>query len=279
MQDEELVPAPIAWQASQKEVHQFQQKVGSILFAAISTRPDIAFAVSRLGRQNQNPDSTHQMAADRVLLYLFATKSYGIRLGGGEKEAEIFVCSSDSSFADNSLDRKSSQGYVMTLFGGPIAWRASKQATVATSSTEAEFLAISEAAKEAIFLSRLLQSLQIQIPSPLKLECDNTQTIRLLEGGSKLSTRLRHVDIHQHWLRQEIEEGRIRLHWVPTAQMKADGLTKALPLQKLQSFQRLIGIVDLKDRLWQEARLETLRDWIAKRDLPLPSCSHARGPV
>ncbi|KJZ68185.1 hypothetical protein HIM_12424 [Hirsutella minnesotensis 3608] len=157
MQDEELVPAPIAWQASQKEVHQFQQKVGSILFAAISTRPDIAFAVSRLGRQNQNPDSTHQMAADRVLLYLFATKSYGIRLGGGEKEAEIFVCSSDSSFADNSLDRKSSQGYVMTLFGGPIAWRASKQATVATSSTEAEFLAISEAAKEAIFLSRQIR--------------------------------------------------------------------------------------------------------------------------
>ncbi|KAM4064280.1 reverse transcriptase (RNA-dependent DNA polymerase) [Hirsutella rhossiliensis] len=83
-------------------------------------------------RHNQNPGEIHQQAADRVILYLYATRSYGIRLGGnmGRKAAaEIFLCSSDASFADNSIDRKSSQGYVMTLFGGPIAWRASKQAT------------------------------------------------------------------------------------------------------------------------------------------------------
>ncbi|KAM4063250.1 reverse transcriptase (RNA-dependent DNA polymerase) [Hirsutella rhossiliensis] len=111
---------------------QISAKVGSILFAAISTRPDVAFAVSRLARHNQNPGEIHQQAADRVILYLYATRSYGIRLGGnmGRKAAaEIFLCSSDASFADNSIDRKSSQGYVMTLFGGPIAWRASKQAT------------------------------------------------------------------------------------------------------------------------------------------------------
>ncbi|KJZ70368.1 hypothetical protein HIM_10259 [Hirsutella minnesotensis 3608] len=259
MQQEELFPS--SNQATKREIHQFQQKVGSLLFAAISTRPDIAFAVSRLARHNQNPDTTHQKAAERVILYLYSTRSYGIRLGGS-KEVEIFLCSSDSSFADNSLDRKSSQGYVMTLFGGPIAWRASKQATVATSSTEAEFLAISEAAKEAIFTSRLLRSLDLQIPQPLKLECDNQQTIRFLEGGSKISTRLRHVDVHQHWLRQEVEAGRIGLRWVPTAQMRADGLTKALPLQKLRIFLRIIGIEDLRDRLQREARLEILRDQI-----------------
>ncbi|KAM4062005.1 hypothetical protein HRG_013495 [Hirsutella rhossiliensis] len=74
--------------------------------------------------EDENPGEIHQQAADRVILYLYATRSYGIRLGGnmGRKAAaEIFLCSSDASFADNSIDRKSSQGYVMTLFGGPIA--------------------------------------------------------------------------------------------------------------------------------------------------------------
>ena len=259
---EELFPSTS--QASKQETHRYLQKVGSILFAAISTRPDIAFAVSRLARHNQNPNESHQKAADRVILYLYNTRSFGIRLGGStDKRADIFICSSDSSFADNSRDRKSSQGYIMTLFGGPIAWRASKQATVTTSSTEAELLAISEAAKEAIFLSRMLRALYLQIQDPLQLECDNSQTIRLLaETNAKLSTRLRHVDIHQHWLRQETQEGRIQVRWVPTAQMKADGLTKALPRQKLQQFQQLIGISDLKDRLQLETRIEDLRDRI-----------------
>ncbi|KAM4063625.1 reverse transcriptase (RNA-dependent DNA polymerase) [Hirsutella rhossiliensis] len=212
-----------------KEIHQYLQKVGSVLFSAISTRPDIAFA---------NPDESHQRAVDRVILYLYGTH--------------------------NSLDRKSSQGYVMTLFGGTIAWKASKQAT-------AELLALSEASKEAIFLSRLLTSLRIQIPLPLLVECDNSQTIRLLEEGSaKLSTRLRHVDIHQHWLRQECQEGRIRVRWVPTAHMRADGLTKALPKQKLFEFQRMIGLEDLTERLRLEARLEDLRDQIKDHRKPMP---------
>ncbi|KAM4067531.1 reverse transcriptase (RNA-dependent DNA polymerase) [Hirsutella rhossiliensis] len=101
---------------------------------------DIAFAVSRLARHNQNPDETHQKAADRVILYLYNTRSFGIRLGGSiDKRADIFLCSSDSSFADNSLDRKSSQGYIMTLFGGSIAWRASKQATRLTRSYQRDY--------------------------------------------------------------------------------------------------------------------------------------------
>ncbi|XP_044718786.1 polyprotein [Hirsutella rhossiliensis] len=117
--DEELLPATS--QANEREKHQYLQKVGSVLFSAISTRPDIAFAVSRLARHNHNPDEKHQKAADRVILFLFATRSYALRLGGGSKEAELFLCSSDASFADNSVDRKSSQGYVMTLFGGSVA--------------------------------------------------------------------------------------------------------------------------------------------------------------
>lgn len=139
----------------------------------------------------------------------------------------------------------------MKLFGGAVAWRANKQDTVTTSSTEAELLAISQTAKEAIYLSRLMQALNLIIPEALTIECDNAQTIRLLVDESmKLQTKLRHVDIHSHWLRQEVQRGSIHIRWVPTKEMVADGLTKALSsAQKHDSFVRMTGIEDQTDLL------------------------------
>lgn len=145
----------------------YQLKVGSILFAAISTSPDIAFAVSRLARHILNPSDAHHRAADRVIQYLYSTRSYALRLGNKDQQnkspIETFIGSIDASFADNTEDRKSSQGYVLRLYGGPIAWKASKQTTVTTSSTEAELVAASEAAKEMVAAGRLLKSLQLKL--------------------------------------------------------------------------------------------------------------------
>ena len=136
----------------------YQQKLGSMLYAATATRPDIAFAVSRLAQFNHDLKQEYHRAADRVIQYLYGTRNRAICYGdivsgtndmrdnGGSRdgnEARSFICANDASFADNTVDRKSSQGYIMTLFGGPIAWRANKQDTVTTSSTEAELLALS----------------------------------------------------------------------------------------------------------------------------------------
>ena len=218
----------------------YQRKTGSILFAAVITRPDIAFASSRLARFNTNPSDTHHEAADQVIKYLYRTKGYSIQYGQGKgttasigNMSQDLTCASDASFADNTLDRKSSQGFIMTLFGGPIAWRANKQDTVTTSSTEAELLALSQTAKEAIFLSRMLKALIVKLDDPLSIQCDNRQTLRLInEESAKLVTKLRHVDIHNHWLRQEVRCKRVGLTWVPTRDMMADGLTKSLGRQK-----------------------------------------------
>ncbi len=120
----------------------YQQKVGLLLFPAIATRPDRAFAVSRLSRFNPRPGIRHHEAADRVFHYLFQTQDYCIRYGGDVQDLSSFVCASDASFGHNTLDQKSSQGYIMKLFGAAVAWRANKKDTVTTSSTEAELLAI-----------------------------------------------------------------------------------------------------------------------------------------
>ncbi|KAK1914204.1 hypothetical protein P3342_007450 [Pyrenophora teres f. teres] len=152
---------------------------------------------------------------------------------------------SDASFADNTLDRKSSQGYAIKLFNGLIAWKANKQDTVTTSTTEAELLALSQVAKEALFISRLLKELGIQLENPtVTIQCDNKQTIRLVtEEISKLQTKLRHVDIHNHCIRQEVSTGRISVKYTPTADMIADGLTKALPPNKWPEFLQQLGLV------------------------------------
>lgn len=249
-------------------VRKYQRKTGSLLYAAITTRPDIAFAVSRLARFNQNPSGEHQQAADRVIQFLYHTRSRAICYGGDmEKDgARAFIIASDASFADNSIDRKSSQGYIMMLFGGPIAWRANKQDTVTTSSTEAELLALSQTAKEAIFLSRLFKAMTLKLREPLTIECDNTQTLRLIrEDTAKLVTKLRHVDIHQHWLRQEYATGRVLFEWKATTEMIADGLTKALQRKKFENFVKMIGMVDIGERLNAEKRMEALKEELQAR--------------
>jgi hypothetical protein len=149
----------------------------------------------------------------------------------------------------------------MMLFGGPIAWRANKQDTVTTSSTEAELLALSQTAKEAIFLSRLFKAMTLRLKEPLVIDCDNTQTLRLIrEDKARLITKLRHVDIHQHWLRQEYSMRRVQFQWKPTKEMIADGLTKALPRQRFENHVKMIGMVDIKERLKAEKQLEALKE-------------------
>jgi len=248
---------PYEGRATGASVNKYQRKIGSILYAAVITRPDIAFAVSRLARFNMNPGPEHHQAADQVLNYLQGSTALALQLGGEDG----FVVSSDASFADNSLDRKSSQAYVMKLFGGVIGWRANKQATVSTSTTEAELLALSQAAKESLFVSRLLKELDIRLDDhQIKILCDNTQTIKIVSKEiGHLHTKLRHVDIHNHWLRQEAKEGRIALEYTSTDDMIADGLTKVLTNTSFRKFVSQVGLVDISHYL-KERKLRELAE-------------------
>jgi hypothetical protein len=240
--------------ATTRDITAYLRKIGSLLYAAVITRPDIAFATSRLARFTTNPGPEHQKAADRVLCYLSQTSTLALQLGG----ANDLRIASDASHADNTLDRKSSQGYAIKFFGGLIAWRANKQDTVTTSTTEAELLSLSQAAKEGLYVSRMLKELGIELDTPcITIECDNKQTIRLVtEELAKLKTSLRHVDIHNHWLRQEHSRGKIDVVYTESAKMMADGLTKALVQGAFESFREQMGLVDLRERLAERRRNE-----------------------
>jgi hypothetical protein len=153
MTEVELLPADTRVDVA--SALRYQRKMGSLLYAAFTMRPDVAFAVLRLTRFNYNLMLIHHEAVDRVIRYLYGSKHMAICYSGdaGGSGAQAFICVSDASFADNRIDRKSSQGYIMMLFNGAILWRANKQDTVTTLSTEAELLALLQMAKEEIFLS------------------------------------------------------------------------------------------------------------------------------
>jgi hypothetical protein len=115
------------------------------------------------------------------------------------------------------------------LFRGSTDWCSAKQKTIVTSSTKAELLALSYTAKETIWWQQLFKYIGFDPGHELIVHCDNHQTIRLLtKENQKLDTKLQHINIYQHWLRQEVQARRIKINWLPTNDMLADGLTKAL---------------------------------------------------
>lgn len=256
MSKTELVPNEEA--ASHKTINWYRRVIGSLLYAAVITRPDVAFAVSRLARFMSNPSDEHCKAADRVLNYLFETRFYALKFEGTGND---FIVYSDASFADNTCDRKSSQAYAMRLYGSLIGWRANKQDTVTTSTTEAELLALSQAAKEGLFQERLLGELGVELRSGyLRLICDNQQTIRLLERPlERLKTKLRHVDVHNHWLREHVQKKTICISYERSANLIADGLTKALQGDQFIESRKQLSLCDIKDRIL-ERRKEDLRE-------------------
>ena len=187
---------------------------------------------------------------DQAITYLYGTKTLAIEFSADTDEQKVFIEVSNTSYADNRSTCKSSENYVFKLFDEAIDWHATKQKTVTTLSTEAKFLALSHAAKEIYWWKCLFRCIQMDPDHDTAVACDNQQTICLLtEDTGKFSTKLCHVDIHRHWLCQEVQKKRLWIDWLSTAEMPADDLIKALPCQKHENFIKLLGLVDISKHL------------------------------
>ena len=226
----------------------YQEKVGTLLYAAISTRPDIAYAVHRLTRQMAAPLQRHMAAADRVLRYLAGTRGKGLMFGRGQRREHIHDGVSVSAFADadwgsDKSDRKSVTGWIARINGDPVSWASKKQGVIALSTCEAEIYAACAAVQELRWLQGLLGELGVSqlsddgSPPPADgvaaatLYGDNKSAIAVAETGVK-SERTKHIDIKHHFITEEIECGRVRMQWVATQLQQADLLTKALSEQQ-----------------------------------------------
>lgn len=227
-------------QASKDDVKEYQSLIGSVMYPMVQTRADICFAVTILSRFNQNPNAKHYSAAKRVLRYLKGTLDYGITYGIDDD----LIGYTDADWAADEETRRSVGAYIYLLYGGAISWCSKRQLAIALSSCEAEYMAQTQASKEAIWICRLLTELDMEygLPGkPVLIMADNQGAIALAKDP-RFHSRTKHIDIQWHFVRDQVETGAVAFEWIATAEMAADGLTKALTTDKHQAFVRQIGL-------------------------------------
>jgi hypothetical protein len=217
----------------------YREAIGSLMYAAIGTRPDITFAVTALSQYLQNPGRPHWEQAKRAIRYLKGSRDWKLVYGstGG---VEGF---SDANWGNDVDDRHSICGYVYTLNGGAITWSSKKQSVVALSSTEAEYIGITHAAKEAVWVCHLLSELYSPaiLEHPIIVHCDNRSAIELVKNAT-FHSRTKHIAIRYHYIREAFNDGIITLTHRGTDEMPADMFTKALARVKLSKFTNSIGV-------------------------------------
>ncbi|KAH9743695.1 hypothetical protein KPL70_003390 [Citrus sinensis] len=221
----------------------YSSAVGSIMYSMVCTRPDVAHSVGVVSRFMGNPGKEHWSAIKWLLRYLKGTANHGILYGGSESnscQVSEFV---DSDFAADLDKRRSITGYVFILNGGAVSWKASLQSVVALSTTEAEYIALTEAVKEAKWLSGLVSEFGLKQES-VCIGCDSSSAIQLSKNP-KYHERTKHIDVRLHFVRDEIANGIVNVIKVPTQTNPADILTKAVPAIKFRNSLNLVGVGSL----------------------------------
>jgi hypothetical protein len=208
----------------------YQMLIGSLMYAMVCTRPDIAFSVRRLSRLNNCYTMEHWNYAKRVLKYLKGTLDYKIKftkVGGG---LEAFA---DADFAGDKVDRVSCTGFVVTLGGGPVAWESRKQNCVALSTAEAEYISLASCTKKVVILSRIIDGAlgkkcaECLGTNPVPIFNDNQAAVKN-SVCSDTKEKSKHIDVKYHYVKERVKKGEISVRFKPTNEMVADFLTKSL---------------------------------------------------
>jgi hypothetical protein len=216
---------------------QYSSLVGGLLYLATTVRPDIAYAVGVLSKYMSCPTVSHWKAARGVLRYLAGTSRVGITYGAGPAVLQGFC---DADYGGDKDTRRSTTGFVYTIAGGAVSWSSKRQPTVAASTTEAEYMAASAAAKEALWLRKLLADLGVPVATA-PISCDSNGALALLHNPV-LSERSKHIDVHHHFVRERVALGQVGFKYVSTAANAADMLTKPLAIVKHTAFCSMVGM-------------------------------------
>ena len=216
----------------------YQSMVGALIYLSLSTRPDIAHAVNKLSRFLSNPGQNHMNATKHVLRYLRGHSDMGLtyhgKLGSSEIEMSIYC---DADWTNDKDERKSTSGYMIFLNDCPIVWTSKKQKTVALSSAEAEYMAMSNAAQEMLWLLGFLKEIQMKIKLPVTVDCDNMSAIAVSKNDGKYQ-RTKHIDIRHHFVRDLVKKGILQVTWVPTKSQLADVLTKCVTTNQFENLRK-----------------------------------------
>ena len=218
----------------------YQALVESLLYLSTKTRPDIAFTVRSAAWFCASPTKEHWTVVKRILRYLNGTRQFGLLYKANTSSDEIEGFS-DSDWAGDVGDRRSTSGYVFLLGGAAVSWKSTKQTTVALSTAEAEYIALSSASQEAIWLQQLISDLSKKAFYKMIIYEDNQSTICLAKNQA-IHGRTKHIDIKYHFIRDLVEAGKIELVYCTTENMVADIFTKGLSIKQFEKIRQLTGV-------------------------------------
>jgi hypothetical protein len=216
----------------------YQSIIGSLLYLTLGTRPDIAYAVILMSQFMTNPSEEHINKALHIVKYVSSTTNAKITYDGKNKEG--LVAYADADWGSDHDTRKSVTGYVVKLAGAPISWVSRKQKTIALSSTEAEYMSLSDTARQLVWMQSLFGELGFKVHN-IELYIDNQGAIFLAQNEAQ-EHRSKHIDIRYHYVRECIQEGKVVLVYIPTYEQTADILTKNLAAPKFQELRSEIGV-------------------------------------
>lgn len=219
----------------------YREAVGSLIFLAVVSRPDIMYAVNSVSKFLSNHNDTHWRAVKRIFAYLVGTCDLKIEYRSGGSNADL-IGYSDADFAGDVETRRSTTGFVFSKANGPITWCAERQKIVTLSTTEAEYVAASTAARELIWIRRLLDNLGCPCAGATVLRVDNLNSINLAKNP-EYHKRTKHIDTRYHFIREKVVSKEIKLEHVPTEIQKADMFTKPLPKNR---FKMLCDQINIK---------------------------------
>ncbi|CAI7824445.1 unnamed protein product [Closterium sp. NIES-53] len=246
------VKGPEEESVGEEERRRFHSLVGSLMYAAVNTRPDVAFATGQLARVVQCPNEEQVAAGMRVAKYLGQTLTVGLQYSAAAQKRQkgadgvelgrLFLTAfSDASYASEPEDMTSVGGFIFCVGGGPTAWESKKQVDQALSSVEFEYMALFRAVREIVWQRRLLAELGEEQQGPTPLYCDSQGAIALAKNHV-LHGLTKHMRLKWHWTRSMVAAGEVELHYVKTTRQPADMMTKRLVEQQHWKCCKLVGM-------------------------------------
>jgi len=217
--------------------------IGSLLYASISTRPDISYITGKLAQYMRNPGKVHYEATKHAIKYLKGTTTLGLKYSrfdpNGNAKPITITAYCDSDYATDTDTRISTSGLLVFVAGSLVSWQSRKQNRVTLSTCESEYYALADATTEVMHLRSFLDELGYTQEESTPIYCDNAATV-MVSNGNKISTKLKHVAVRYHFLRNEVTSGTINPTWISTQEQLADMMTKSLDYPLLSRFRNQI---------------------------------------